>query len=104
MFRKKRFFVLIPALALIPLLLGMTPIKLVNKMAHAKPFAQNHGKQGCVLKNCFSQSLISQNQFDAATIDAELSDIETLYSAKFCSAAPESLHFVVHVSTIPLRC
>ena len=33
MFRRNRWFILIPTLLLIPLLVGMVPMKLANKMA-----------------------------------------------------------------------
>jgi hypothetical protein len=104
MFRKKRLFVLIPTLVLIPLLFAMTPLKLVNKMAHAMPHAQSQSKQGCSYKNCFSKSLISQSYFDAVTVDAKSSDFEVSYLLKTFNAVPESFHSNIHITSIPLRC
>jgi len=106
MFSKKRLFILIPTLVLIPLLLAMTPLKLVNKLSHAVPLAQSQSqsKQGCSHKNCFSQSLISQNYFDAATVEAESSDNEVSYLLKAINALPEPFHSNIHITSIPLRC
>jgi hypothetical protein len=104
MFRKKRLFILIPTLLLIPLLLAMTPLKIVNKLSHAGPLAQSQSKQGCSHKNCFSQSLISQNYFDAATVDAKSSDHEVSYLLKAINAVPEPFHSNIHITSNPLRC
>jgi len=104
MFRKKRLFIIIPTLVLIPLLLAVTPLRLVNKLSHTVPHAQSQSKQGCNYKNCFSQSIISQNYFDSATVDAKSSDPEVSYLLKASNAMPESFHSNIHITSIPLRC
>ena len=104
MFHKKRLFVVIPTLVLIPLILAVTPLKLVNKFSHVAPFAQGQTKQGCNYKNCFSQSLISHNYFDSAIVDAKSSDPETSYLLKVLTCIPETFNFDIHNTSIPLRC
>ncbi|MEN6321599.1 MAG: hypothetical protein ABFD82_22985 [Syntrophaceae bacterium] len=104
MFRKKRLFILIPTLLLIPLLLGMIPLKLVNKLAHGGPLAQSQSKHGCSHKNCSAHSLISQNNFDTTTMDAISPNHEVSYLLKALNAGPEYFHSNIHFSSIPLRC
>lgn len=104
MFRKKRLFILIPTLLLIPLFLGMIPIRLVNKLSHGGHFTQSQSKQGCVHKNCFSHSLISQNHFDTAIVDAIPPDYRISYSLKTFNAGLESFYSNIHFTSMPLRC
>jgi len=100
----KKLFILVPALVLISLLLILTPLKLVNKMARAIPPAQSQSKHGCSYKNCFSQSLISPNYFDAGTGYAKSSYPEVSYFLKDLNVLPESFHSIIDISSIPLRC
>jgi|GEM_PF-834364 len=104
MFRKNRLFILIPTLLLIPLLVGMIPMKLANKMAHGGTCTQSEGKQGCGgHKNCSSHSLISQNHFDAAIVSTTSQDQGLGYCQEAFCAVPESIHSHVQTLFIPLR-
>jgi hypothetical protein len=102
MFRRKRLFVLIPALFLIPLLVGMIPLKLTNKLANGGPFTQ--GSQGCNCKNCPAHSLISHNHFDAATVHSTAPDQGLSYLEKLSFDGHESFHSHIDFTSIPLRC
>jgi len=102
MFRSKKPFILIPALLLIPLLLGMVPLNMAHKLAHGGAFAQ--GSQGCSCKNCPAHSLISHNHFDAAPINETSPDQGLTYFQKALCAVPESIHSNTHSVSIPLRC
>jgi hypothetical protein len=105
MFRRKRWFILIPTLLLVPLLVGMIPMKLANKMANGGTCAHSEGKQGCGgHKNCSAQSLISQNHFDADTINASSPDQGLPYSQEALFAVPESVQPDIMTLSIPLRC
>jgi hypothetical protein len=102
MFRRKRLFILIPALLLIPLLLGMIPLNMAHKLAQGGAFAQ--GSHGCGSKNCPANSLISHNPFDAAIVN-ETSAVHGLtYFQKALSTVPESIHPNIHSVSTPLRC
>ena len=92
MFRRKRLFILIPTLLLIPLLVGMIPLKLANKLAHGGPYTQCQDKQGCGHKNCSAHSLISQNHFDGVTVHSTSPDQGLSYFQKALLAGPESFH------------
>ena len=102
MFCRKRLFILIPALLLIPLLTGMIPLKLANKLANGGPFTQ--GSQGCSCKNCPAHSLISHNHFDATTVNETAPDQGLSYLEKLSFAGPESFHSHIGFTSIPLRC
>jgi hypothetical protein len=104
MFHKKSLFILIPTLLLIPLLLGTIPLKMANKLAHGRPFAQSQNKEACINKNCSSHSLISQNNFDAAILNAPSPDHQVSYSPKVLNAGSSLFHTDIHFASIPLRC
>lgn len=104
MFSRKRLFTLIPALLLIPLLVGMIPLKLANKLAHEGPYTKCQDRQGCDHKNCPAHSLISQNRFDGITVDSTTPDQEPSYLQKAFLIGPESFHSNISLTSIPLRC
>ncbi len=102
MFRRKKLFILIPALLLIPLLLGMVPINMAHKLAHVGAFAQ--GSHGCSSKNCPAHSLISHNHCDAAIVSETSPDRGLTYFQKALCAVPESIHPNSYSVSTPLRC
>ena len=58
MFSKSKLFIFIPAIILLPILLGMTPLNFVQKIGSGCPFS--HGKQlTCNL--CPFNSIVSQD-------------------------------------------
>jgi hypothetical protein len=104
MFRKKGLFILIPTLLLIPLLVGMIPLKLANKLAHGGTCTQCQDKYGGGHKNCSAHSLISQNHFDGATDHSALPDQGLSYLQKALPVGSESFHSPIGFTSIPLRC
>jgi hypothetical protein len=104
MFRKVRVFILIPALLLIPLLLGTIPLKLMNKVAHGGPFADSRNKQECCKKDCPSHSLITQINFDTAVLDALSSGHEILHLLEVLNAGSALFSSDVILAPMPLRC
>lgn len=105
MFRRKRWLILIPTLLLVPLLVGMAPMKLANKMARGGTCAHSEGKQGCGgQKNCSAHSLISQNHFDAEAVNSSSPDQGLYYCQEALCAVPESVHCTIQTLSIPLRC
>ena len=104
MFRRKKLLILIPTLLLIPLLVGMIPLKLANKLAHGGPYAQCQDKQGCGHKNCSAHSLISQNHFDGVTDHSTSPDQGLSYLQKALLIGSESFHSHISITPIPLRC
>ena len=105
MFRRNRWFILIPTLLLIPLLVGMVPMKLANKMARGGTCAHGESKQGCGgAKNCSAHSLISQNHFDAEAVNSSSPDQGPTYSRETLCVVPGSVHTDIQTLSIPLRC
>lgn len=102
MFRRKKLFILIPTLLLIPLLLGMVPINMAHKLAQGGTFTQ--GSHGCSSKNCPANSLVSHNHFDAAIVNEPSPDQGLTYFSKALRAVPESIHSNSHSVSTPLRC
>ena len=104
MFRRKRLFILIPALFLIPLLAGMIPLKLANKLAHGGPYTQCQDNHGCGHKNCSAHSLISHNHFDGVTDHSTSPDQGLSYLQKALHVGSESFNSHIDFTSIPLRC
>jgi len=104
MFQRKKLFILIPTLLLIPLLVGMIPLKLTNKLTQGGPYKQCQDKNGCGHKNCSAHSLISQNHFDGITVHSTAPDQGLSYLGKLSFTGPESFHSHISFTSIPLRC
>jgi hypothetical protein len=105
MFRRKRWFLLIPTLLLIPLLVGMVPMNLANKMARGGSCAHSQDKQGCGgHKSCSAHSLISQNHFDTEAVNSASPDQGLSYCHEALSSVSEFAHPSAQILSIPLRC
>jgi len=104
MFREKRLFILIPALFLIPLLVGMIPLKLAHKLAHGGTCTQCQDKQGSGQKNCPAHSLISQNHIDGVADPSASPDQGLSCLQKALPVGPESFRSRIGFTSIPLRC
>ena len=102
MLRRRKLFILIPVLFLIPILLAMIPIKMAHKLAQGGPCAQ--GSQGCSCNNCPAHSLISHSHFDAVAVDSTSPSKGLSYSQEILYRTPEFFHSNSHFSSIPLRC
>jgi hypothetical protein len=98
MFRRKRWFILIPTLLLVPLLVGMVPMKLANKMARGGTCTHSEGK------HCSAHSLISQSHFDVEAVNSASPDQGLCYCHEAICAVPESIHPEIQTISIPLRC
>lgn len=104
MFRAKRLFILIPTLFLIPLFVGMIPLRLAHKLAHEGTCTQCQDKNECGLKNCSPNSLTSQDPFDAITDRSSSSNQDLSYLQKSLPDGPESSDSHICFVSIPLRC
>jgi hypothetical protein len=68
MLRKRNIFFIISAIILIPILLGLTPVKLVQKLGNGCPFAQ--GKAALSCNPCMCNSVTSQDHIGDLTLAA----------------------------------
>jgi hypothetical protein len=75
MLGKRKLLLIIPAILLIPILLGMTPLKMGHKLASGGPFT--HGKQICTNNHCPSHSLTSHHDPVIVILNLTLLDQES---------------------------
>ncbi len=68
MLDRRRLIILIPAIILIPILLGMIPLNMAHKLANSGPFVQ--GKHGCPKNHCPFSSLTPQNNLAVAILNS----------------------------------
>jgi len=62
MVRKRNIFFVIAALVLIPIVLGLTPVKFFQKLGGCCPFSQNNAALSC--GPCIYNSVTSQSESD----------------------------------------
>lgn len=103
MFHRQRLLIVIPTLLLVPLLVGMVPLKLINKLAHGGTCMQCQATQAGQ-RSCPAHSLISQNHLDTATADAASPDQRLSACQEALCAVSESVHIHARTSSHPLRC
>lgn len=101
MSRKSNWIRLLPAIILIPVLLGLTPLNFIEKLGSGCPFS--HSRQiSC--NHCLFNSAVPH---DEATIIISNSIPSEHSLPDFYSFNPselESHHHVIFVNALPLRC
>ena len=102
MLRREKLLILIPAVLLIPILLGMTPLNMAHKLANGGPFT--HGKQGCWNNPCPFHSLVSHEDFTVGILNSKSLDQKLLLPQEFHIAVLDSFHPNISYNSIPLRC
>ena len=98
--RKLLFF--IPAIILIPILLGMTPLNMAHRLASGEPCP--HSKQTNLNNHCPFNSLTSHNDLAVAILNSALLDQRSSSSREFLASISDSLHSNVFFYSVPLRC
>lgn len=78
MVRKRNILFVIAALILIPIFLGLTPVKFVQKLGSGCPFAQEKAVLSCT--PCIFNSVTSQSETDVLTL-AELSPAKFVFQS-----------------------
>lgn len=68
MVKKRNILFVIAALILIPILLGLTPVKFVQKLGGCCPFNQNNAALSC--GPCIYNSVTSQSETDSLALAA----------------------------------
>ena len=97
--RNKLLF-FIPAIILIPVLLGMTPMNLFDKLSSQCPFSQ--GKQIQRASSCLFNSIISQVDLNVVILDSTLLEQESTLS--FHIKVHDSIHSNISLISVRLRC
>ena len=101
MSRKSNWFRLLPAIILIPVLLGLTPLNFIEKMGSGCPFS--HSKQiSC--NHCPFNSLVSHDDVTVLSSNSIPSEHNLPDFYSFNPSELESHHQVIFARSLPLRC
>jgi len=102
MLDRRRVIILIPAIILIPILLGMTPLNMAHTLASSGPFVQ--GKQGCPKNHCPFSSLTPQNNLAVALLNSTTFIQDTPVSQAVSLVVIDRDHSKFVFDSVPLRC
>jgi len=97
---KHKLAIIIIAIILIPVLLGMTPLNLFQKLSSQCPLSQ--GKQMQRTSSCLFNALISQDHLIVCIVD--LPPLERESSPSFHISPHGLIHFNLPLLSTPLRC
>lgn len=102
MLNRHKILFLIPAIILIPIILGLTPLNMGHKLASGCPFT--HGKQVKLNNHCPFHSAVSRD--DPAIVDLNLSplDLESTPTFDIQVLDLDSVHSNITFNSGPLRC
>jgi hypothetical protein len=92
----------VTAILLIPMLLGMTPLNLAQKIGAGCPFSQ--GKQALTCNPCPFNSIISHEDLTSVTLNSIPFVQEPTTSLDFQTLASNSGHSNISFNSVPLRC
>src|SRR5574340_916244 len=99
--RRRRLLFFIPAIILIPILLGMTPLNMAHRLASGEPCP--HSKQTNLNNHCPFNSLTSHSDLMVTILNSTLLDRRSSSSREFSASIPYSLHANIFFA-VPLRC
>jgi hypothetical protein len=99
---RHRFLVIIPAIILIPILLGTTPMNLVHKLSGRCPLCQE--KQLQRAGSCLFHSLVSQDDLNIVYLNSASSEQESTPSLHSQVLDYDPFHSNISLESFPLRC
>ena len=102
MLGRRKLLILIPAILLIPILLGMTPLNMAHRLASGGPFS--HGKQSCWNNYCPFNSLASNDNPTIVNLNSTPLDQESTPALDIRVLDPDSIHSNITINSVPLRC
>jgi hypothetical protein len=102
MLSRHKLLLLIPAILLIPILLGMVPLNMAHKLASGGPFT--HCKQVQWSNHCPFHSIVSHD--DPLIVNLNLTPLnqESTPTLDIQVLDPASIHSNVTFDSVPLRC
>jgi hypothetical protein len=101
MVSKHRLLIVIPAIILIPLLLGLIPLNIAHKLSKGIPFV--HCKQ-MQLGNCLFNALGSQDEHTVASLHPTRLEQESTRADNFIVLNINSIYHNISLDSVPLRC
>jgi hypothetical protein len=102
MLGRHKLLVFIPAIILIPILLGMTPLNMSYKLASGGPFT--HCKQAQWSNYCLFHSLISHDDPTIVNLNLTPLDQESTPTFDIQVLDPDSIYSNKTFNSVPLRC
>jgi hypothetical protein len=99
--RNKLLFI-IPAILLIPILLGMTPLNMAHKLASGGPFT--HCKQAQWSNHCPFHSLISHEDPRIVSLISTTLDQDSTPTFDIQVLALDFIRSNTSINSVPLRC
>ena len=102
MLGRHKLLIFIPAILLIPILLGMTPLNMAHKLASGGPFTD--GKQICMNTHCPFHSAIAHDDPTIVSLNSTLLDQESTPASDIQILDAGSIHSNITFNPVPLRC
>jgi hypothetical protein len=102
MLRRHKLLLLIPAILLIPILLGMTPLNMAHKLSSGGPFT--HSKQVRLNSHCLFHSVTSHGDPTIVNLNLTPLDQESTTTFDIQALDLDSIHSNISINSVPLRC
>ena len=102
MLGKHKLLFIIPAILLIPILLGMTPLNMAHRLASGGPFT--HCKQVKLNNHCPFHSATSHDDPIIVNLNLAPLDQEATPTFDIQVSDIDSLHSNITFNSVPLRC
>jgi hypothetical protein len=102
MLGKHKLLLLVPAMLLIPILLGMTPLNMAHKLASGGPFT--HCKQAQWSSHCPFHSVTSHDDPTIVNLNLTALDQESSPACDVQVLDSDSIHSNTIFNSVPLRC
>jgi len=99
---RHKLLILIPAILLIPVLLGMIPLNMAHRLASGGPFT--HCKQAQWSNQCPFHSLISHDDPTIVNLNLTALDQEPTSTSDIHVLDPDSTQSNITSDSVPLRC
>jgi hypothetical protein len=103
MLSRRRRYILIPAIILIPILLGMIPLNMAHRLASGG--SSTHCKQAQLSNRCLFHSVISQHN-DSTIVNLESTPVgqESTITLDIRMLDLDPIHSNTTIHSVPLRC
>ena len=102
MLSRHKLLFIIPAMFLIPILLGMPPLNMAHRLASGGPLT--HCKQAQWSNQCLFHSLISHDDSTIVNLNSTPLDQELTPAFDIQVLDPDSIHTNITFNPVPLRC
>jgi len=102
MLSRHKLLLLVPAILIIPILFGMTPLNMAHRLGNGGPFT--HCKQAQWSNHCPFHSFTSHD--DPTIVNLNSTSIDQVSTPAFDTRIldPDSIHSNVTLDSVPLRC